>query len=51
MTREEMKEIICRIVEKLRKTAEAPPPACIFEDNPCDVGPNPSTLYGMGEEN
>lgn len=51
MSRDEMKEILGRIIEKLRKcTEEAPTPACIFEDNPCDQC-DITTFYGVGEEN
>jgi hypothetical protein len=46
MNREELKEIIGRIVEKLEE--EAPRPACIFGDSggDCDM----TTRYAIGEE-
>lgn len=45
MNREELKEILERIVTKME---EAPQPACIFGDDvdPCDV----TTKYAIGEE-
>lgn len=48
MTREELKEILSRIIDKLQEPAreDAPPPACIFNDAPCDV----TTRYAVNEE-
>ncbi len=51
MASEDLKEIICRIIETLRSDEEiserqTPVSACIFKDNPCDV----ATLYAVGEE-
>ena len=50
MTREEMKEIIRTVIEKMQDTSsdQTPSPACIFGDdpNPCDV----TTEYAVGEE-
>ncbi len=49
MTREELKEIIRRVFERLQEEPEdAPAPACIFKDqpDPCDV----TTYYAVGEE-
>ncbi|MFH1130118.1 MAG: hypothetical protein V1754_02205 [Pseudomonadota bacterium] len=50
MTREELKEIICKIIKQmgeqpLKKDANAPAPACFWGDN-CDA----TTFYGIGEE-
>ena len=47
MTREELKEIIARVIERINDEA-APRPACLFGDevNPCDM----TTFYGLGEE-
>ena len=51
MTRQEMKEIILKVIDKVNEAeqCDAPPPACIFADSPpdpCDV----TTYYGIGEE-
>ncbi|MBI4705749.1 MAG: hypothetical protein HY744_32045 [Deltaproteobacteria bacterium] len=51
MTRSELKEIICKVIEKMREERkraehETPAPACIFQDHPCDV----TTKYGINEE-
>ena len=47
MTREELKEIIARVIERVENDEEAPKPACIFGDVPdCDY----STEYAVGEE-
>lgn len=47
MTREELKEIISRIIKKIGEDSEAQAPllGCIFGDN-CDV----TTKYGVDEE-
>ena len=49
MSREEMKELIVQVIQKLEDdTSEAPAPACLFSDNPdpCDM----TTRYAIGEE-
>ncbi len=48
MTKEELKEIICAVIERMQDQADeaAPEPACIFGDDPCDV----TTFYAVGEE-
>lgn len=48
MSREELKEIVIEVMEKLADPCEAPLPACVFSDNPnpCDV----TTFYAVGEE-
>lgn len=51
MTRQEMKEIILKVIDKVKEAeqSDAPTPACIFADkvpNPCDV----TTYYGINEE-
>lgn len=47
MSREELKEIVVRIIKRMSE-AGAPRPACIFSDNPqpCDA----TTEYGINEE-
>ena len=47
MTRDELKEIIARVIQRINDE-EAPKPACLFGDEgvPCDA----TTLYGIGEE-
>ncbi|MFH1130921.1 MAG: hypothetical protein V1754_06270 [Pseudomonadota bacterium] len=47
MTREDLKEIICEISEKMKeqKDTDAPLPACFWGDN-CDA----TTKYAVGEE-
>ena len=46
MTREELKEIIARVIERI-EGEESPQPACIFGDLPdCDY----TTEYAVGEE-
>lgn len=51
MDRQELKEIIHRIIEQVQQDKaadrDAPQPACIFSDN-CDGGP--TTKYAVGEE-
>ncbi len=49
MDRQDLKEIIRRIIEKVQEEEgkDAPQPACIFNDN-CDGGP--TTMYAVGEE-
>jgi hypothetical protein len=44
MSRNELKEIIARIIVRLE--SEAPKPACLFTDNECDM----TTKYAIGEE-
>ena len=47
MSREELKEIIRRVIDTLQSDEDcAPRPACIFSDEPCDV----TSFYGMNEE-
>lgn len=47
MTRAELKEIIAKVIKKLKeKGASAPIPACLYGDAPCDV----TTEYAVGEE-
>ena len=48
MSREEMKELIVRVIEQLSEEADSPVSGCIYKDapDPCDA----STLYGIGEE-
>jgi hypothetical protein len=48
MSREDLKDIIGRIIRKLEQERDesAPPVACIFGDN-CDV----TTKYAINEEN
>lgn len=47
MNREDLKEIIRRVLEKMQGQAdESPTLACIFNDMPCDV----TTEYAVGEE-
>ena len=49
MNREELKEIIARVIERINDE-ETPAPACLFGDveppPPCDY----TTFYGIGEE-
>lgn len=48
MTRDELKEIIGRIIKKIRENEETPTLACIFNDVPeCDTV---TTYYAVGEE-
>ncbi len=45
MSREDLKDIIRRVLDRLQD--EAPTPACLFGDAPeCDV----TTYYAVGEE-
>ena len=48
MTREELKEIIARVIERIENDDDAPTPACLFGDweEPCDG----TTEYAVGEE-
>jgi hypothetical protein len=46
MSREELREIVLRVVEQIAEATEAPSAACIFSDDPCDV----TSWYGVGEE-
>ena len=45
MTREDLKEIITRVLERIQDDEEAPKPACLFGDT-CDA----TTRYAVGEE-
>lgn len=47
MSREDLKEIIGRVLVRLQD--EAPKPACIWADNPCDTC-DATTRYAIGEE-
>jgi hypothetical protein len=47
MSREDLKDIIARVVDRLQ--TEAPKPACIFGDN-CDNSCDVTTYYAVGEE-
>lgn len=49
MNREELKEILERIVSKME---EAPKTACIWGDDACDQNPDcdMTTFYAVGEE-
>ena len=50
MTRTELKEIICQVIEKVKEheppQEQAPAAACIFGDHPCDA----TTKYSVNEE-
>ena len=48
MTREELKEIVIDVVQKMSEQSEAPVAGCIFSDkpDPCDA----TTFYAIGEE-
>ena len=50
MNREELKELIVRVIERMveNEPGETPVVGCIYKDapDPCDA----STLYGIGEE-
>ena len=46
MTREDLKDLICAVVEKMSDSEDAPRPACGFGDKACDV----TTYYAVGEE-
>ena len=48
MTREELKEIINRVIDRIQDEREGPKPACLFGDEgePCDY----TTEYAVGEE-
>ena len=48
MNREELKEIITRVIERIQGDEEAPKPACLFGDGttPCDA----TSRYAVGEE-
>jgi hypothetical protein len=41
MSREDLKDIIARVLDRL-----APTPACVYGDAPCDA----TTRYAIGEE-
>ena len=49
MSRDELKDIIKKIVEKIENSPET---ACLFGDNPCDTCDNcdVTTRYAVGEE-
>ena len=48
MTRQELKEIILRVITEVNEEEEAPVAGCIYQDapDPCDA----TTFYGIGEE-
>ena len=47
MSREELKDIVVQVIRQLEdEEREAPTPACLFTDNPCDA----TTKYNIGEE-
>ena len=48
MTREDLKEIIARVLDRIQDNEEAPKPACLFGDGtvPCDA----TSRYSVGEE-
>jgi hypothetical protein len=49
MSRNELKDIIARVIVRLEN--EAPKPACLFNDNPPDPDPcDMTTRYAVGEE-
>ena len=50
MTRDDLKDIIVRVIDRMDETDEAPAAGCLFCDqkdpDPCDV----TTFYAVGEE-
>jgi hypothetical protein len=48
MDRRELKEIIQRVIEQVKKDKAAPQPACLYGDN--QPPPGPTTMYAVGEE-
>ncbi len=49
MSREDLKDIISRVLDRLQN--EAPTPACLFGDQPsCDDNCDMTTRYAVGEE-
>jgi hypothetical protein len=48
MSREDLKDIISRVLDRLQN--EAPQPACLFSDGPCDSPCDVTTRYAVGEE-
>ncbi len=48
MDREDLKDVIQRVLDKLRQAPadERPIPACVFDDGPCDT----TTRYAIDEE-
>ena len=46
MSRDELKEVIIRVIDQLQEIEEAPAPGCIFHDSQCDA----TTKYAIGEE-
>ena len=54
MTRTELKEVICRVIDKMQQSDDNTPAAgCLFADN-CDSAPcdncDVTTRYAIGEE-
>jgi hypothetical protein len=51
MSRDELKEVITRIIDQMQDVEETPAPGCIFHDSPCDATPcDATTKYAIGEE-
>lgn len=48
MTRQDLKEIILSVIDKMQK--ESPRPACAFLWSDYDVVVGVTTVYGVGEE-
>lgn len=50
MSRNDLKEIIARVVERLAE--DTPKPACLYSDSSCDTcdGCDMTTRYAVGEE-
>jgi hypothetical protein len=46
MSRDELKEIVRRVIERIVEVTEAPGAACIFSDDPCDI----TSAYSINEE-
>jgi hypothetical protein len=48
VSRDELREIVLRVIKRVFEEPEAPGLACIFGDapDPCDI----TSYYGMGEE-
>ena len=49
MSRDELKEIVIRVVEHMAGEGDSPSGACIFSDTPCDCD-GYTTYYAVGEE-
>ena len=46
MSRDELKEVITRVIDQMNEVEEAPMPGCLFGDDDCDA----TTKYAIGEE-